>query len=366
LISTIFTYKSAALLVALSLTATVRSDAQETSTTSGAVFAMTNSNTGNEILQFLRNPNGSLVSVGKTPTGGNGTGGTTDPLASQHSLLLTSDSRFLLAVNAASGTISSFAVFGAFLIPTGIESTGGAFPNAIAQWGNLVYVLNASGNSNVVGFNLENGHLVRIPNATGYLTTELSGGSSLTFSADGKVLLVSERTTGLIDSFPVNADGTLGAATLTSYPGIFDFTTSATNGLLITVGGPAISSTSVADNAKLTAVDNIPIFSGACWVVVTPKGFVYASTGAASIINGYSLSKSGGFAAIGTGEAAFVSGATILDLAVSSDGGFLYSLNSGNGAIGAWTIDQSTGVLTANVGAVLPTSNAGFNGIAAY
>lgn len=57
---------------------------------------------------------------------------------------------------------------------------------------------------------------------------------------------------------------------------------------------------------------------------------------------------------------------TILDLAVSSGGGFLYSLNSGNGAIGAWTINQSTGVLTANVGAVLPASNAGYNGIAAY
>jgi 6-phosphogluconolactonase len=304
LMSKIFTYKSVALLAALSLAGAVRSNAQETNTTSGAVFVMTNSNTDNEILQFLRNPNGSLVSVGKTPTGGNGTGGTTDPLASQHSLLLTSDSRFLLAVNAASGTISSFAVIGAFLIPTGIVSSGGGFPNAIAQSGNLVYVLNASGNSNVVGFNLENGHLSRIPNATGYLTTGLSGGSSLTFSADGKVLLVSERTTGVIDSFPVNADGALGAATVTSYPGIFDFTTSPTNGLLITVGGPTVTSTSVADNGALKTVDSTPIFAGACWVVVTPKGFVYGSTGAASIIDGYSLSNAGAIAAIGTGEAA--------------------------------------------------------------
>jgi 6-phosphogluconolactonase len=366
LMSKLFTYKSAALLAVLSLTAAVRSNAQETSTTSGAVFVMTNSNTGNEILQFVRNPNGSLYQVGQTPTGGNGSGGTTDPLASQNSLLLTSDSRYLLAVNAASGTISSFAVFGAFLIPTGIESTGGAFPDAIAQFGNLVYVLNASGNSNVVGFNMENGRLVRIPNATGFLTTELSGGSSLTFSADGKVLLVSERTTGLIDSFPVNADGTLGAATLTSYPGIFDFTTSSTNGLLITVGGPTISSTSVAENAKLTPVDNIPIFSGACWVVVTPKGFVYASTGGAGIINGYSLSKAGVLTPIGTGEAASIPGSALLDVAVAGGGGFLYSLNSGNGAIEAWTINQSSGILTAIAGAALPASNAGYNGIAAF
>jgi 6-phosphogluconolactonase len=366
LMSRILTYKSAALLAVLSLAGAVQSNAQETSTTSGAVFVMTNSNTGNKILQFVRNPNGSLFQVGETPTGGNGTGGTTDPLGSQKSLLLTSDSRYLLAVNAGSGTISAFAVFGAFLIPTGIESTGGAFPNAIAQSGNLVYVLNASGNSNVTGFNMENGHLVRIPNATGYLTTGLSGGSSLTFSADGKVLLVSERTTGKIDSFPVNADGTLGAATVTSYPGIFDFTTSPTNGLLVTVGGPNISSTSVADDAALATVDSTPIFAGACWVVVTPKGFVYASTGGASIIDGYSLSTAGVLTAIGTGEAALVPGATILDLAVSSDGHFLFSLNSGNGTIGAWSINQGTGVLTANAGATLPASNAGYNGIAAY
>src|ERR1700678_181444 len=364
--SKIVAYKSAALLVALSLTAAVRSNAQETSTTSGAVFVMTNSNTRNEILQFVRNPNGSLFQAGETPTGGNGSGGTTDPLASQNSLLLTSDSRFLLAVNAASGTISSFAVFGAFLIPTDVQSSGGAFPDAIAQSGNLVYVLNASGNSNVVGFNMENGHLVRIPNATGYLTTGLSGGSSLTFSADGKVLLVSERTTGLIDSFPVNVNGTLGAATHTSYPGIFDFTTSSTNGLLISVGGPTISSTSVADNAKLTPVDNIPIFSGACWVVVTPKGFVYASTGGPGIINAYSLSKAGVLTPIGTGEAASIPGSVLLDLAVASGGGFLYSLKSGYGAHADLSIDQSTGVLTAIAGPALPASNAGYNGIAAY
>ena len=67
-----------------------------------------------------------------------------------------------------------------------------------------------------------------------------------------------------------------------------------------------------------------------------------------------------------TGEAASIPGSALLDLAVSSGGGFLYSLNSGNGSIGAWTINQSTGVLTAIVGAALPASNAGYNGIAAY
>src|ERR1700689_1102875 len=104
--SKLFTYKSAALLAVLSLTAAVRSNTQETSTTSGAVFVMTNSNTGNEILQFVQNPNGSLFQVGGALTGGNGSGGTTDPIATQNSLLLTSDAGYMLAVNGDSGTIS--------------------------------------------------------------------------------------------------------------------------------------------------------------------------------------------------------------------------------------------------------------------
>jgi 6-phosphogluconolactonase (cycloisomerase 2 family) len=102
--------------------------------------------------------------------------------------------------------------------------------------------------------------------------------------------------------------------------------------------------------------------------VVTPTGYVYGSTGGADVINGYSLSPSGALTAIGTGEAATVPNGTPLDLALSSDGKYLYSLNSAAGTIGAWSINPSTGVLTANSPVVLPAGDAtqGFNGIAAY
>jgi hypothetical protein len=363
------TGKSAAVLLALSLFASMRSNAQEKPRGyAGAVFLMTNSNSGNQILRFGRKADGTLVSVGKTDTGGNGTSGGIDPLGSQNSLLLTQDSGFLLAVNAASGTVSSFQVDGAELRLVDVESSGGGFPNAIAQWGDLVYVLNAAGNSSVVGFHLEDGKLTRIPGAVGYLSTALAGGSSVTFTAGGKVLLAAERTTGKIDSFPVNPDGTLGAATITSYPGIFDFAIAPGSEFLIAVGGPTITSNAVDDAAALTNIATTTIFSGACWVVVTPTGYVYGSTGGANVIDGYSLAPSGALTAIGTGEAATVPNGKPLDLALSSDGNYLYSLNAGIGTIGVWTIQPTTGVLTANAPVALHAADAndGFNGIAAY
>jgi len=361
-------YKSAALLLAISVSPVFGfGSGQHNSSYAGAVFLMTNSNSGNQILRFGRQANGSLVSLGSTPTGGNGSGGTVDPLGSQNSLLLTQDGGFLLAVNSASGTVSSFQVDGANLHLVDIESSGGSAPGAIAQWGNLVYVLNQAGNASVVGFHLEDGRLIRIPNAIGYLTTGLSGGSSVTFTSDGRVLLAAERVTGKIDAFPVNADGTVGTANVSAYPGIFDFAIAPSSGLLISVGGPNIGSSLVDDTATVTSIASTPIFKGACWVVVTANGFAYASTGGSNVINGYSVTASGVFTAIGTGEAGTAPNGALLDLALSDDGKYLYANNGGSGAIDIWTINAN-GSLKAQTPVTLPAANAnaGFNGIAAY
>ena len=194
-----------AALTVLSVSGQAREKRGGSSSYKGAVFVMTNSVTHNQILRFGRMASGALVSLGGTYTGGRGSGGTVDPLGSQNSLLLTQDAGFLLAVNSASGTISSFEVEGTDLELVSVESTGGSAPNAIAQWGNLVYVLNEAGNSSVVGFHLEDGHLRRIPNGIGYLSTALAGGSSVSFTSDGKFLIVTERVTNKVDSYPVNA-----------------------------------------------------------------------------------------------------------------------------------------------------------------
>jgi 6-phosphogluconolactonase (cycloisomerase 2 family) len=171
-----------------------------------AVFAMTNSVEGNQIIAYSRAANGSLIESNHFPTGGRGSGGTTDPLGTQGSLTLSQDHSLLFAVNAGTGDLSAFRVNGANLDLVRVVSSGGSAPVAVAQHGNLVYVINFAGNSNVVGFNLnENGNLVMIPNSIRYLSAANTGPSSLAFSPDGRFLLVTEKVTNNIDVFPFKA-----------------------------------------------------------------------------------------------------------------------------------------------------------------
>src|SRR5712671_5488175 len=104
-------------LLVLTLAAQVAPHVYAQAADEHAVFAMTNSVEGNQIIAYSRAANGSLVQRNHYPTGGRGSGGTTDPLASQGSLTLSQDHSLLFAVNAGSGDISVFRVNGANLDP---------------------------------------------------------------------------------------------------------------------------------------------------------------------------------------------------------------------------------------------------------
>jgi 6-phosphogluconolactonase (cycloisomerase 2 family) len=161
-----------------------------------AVFVKTNSVDGNEIIAYSRAADGSLVERNHYGTGGRGSGGTIDPLGSQGSLTLSEDRSLLFAVNTSTGDLSIFRVSGANLELAQVVSTGGSAPVAVAQHGNLVYAINFAGNSNVVGFQLdENGRLVSIPNSIRYLSAT-NPAVEITFSLARKASLVAAlRTT---------------------------------------------------------------------------------------------------------------------------------------------------------------------------
>ena len=199
------------LLVAVgtSMVSATQSYAQdERSIRTGAVFVMTNAADRNEVISFRRAADGSLQKGRRVSTGGRGTGGVTDPLESQGSLTLSQDHSLLFAVNGGSGEISVFQVHGSRLTLVDKETSGGSEPNAVAQHGNLVYVLNVGGSSNVVGFRLNaGGQVQRIPSSIRFLTTNNSEAASLAFSPNGQFLLVTERATNNIDAFRVQADG---------------------------------------------------------------------------------------------------------------------------------------------------------------
>jgi 6-phosphogluconolactonase len=344
----------------------------------GAVFVMTNAANRNEVISYKRAADGSLQAAHRFATGGHGSGGNNDPLESQGSLTLSQDHTLLFAVNAGSGEISVFQVHGADLSLTDKQLSGGSEPNAVAQHGHLVYVLNTGGSSSVVGFRVsEDGKLQPISHSLTFLSTNTSGASSLAFSPNGQFLLVTERETNSIDAFSVEKNGTLSPIVInpSAGPGVFSLAFAPNGAALAAETGPAggqnasaITSYSVASNGTLTPIStSVPTLGAAtCWNAVTPNGkWAYTSNAGTSNISGFSIGSNGALTALpGTIVGTNPTGATNLDIAITTDGKFLYTLDGEIGKISIFGI-QSDGTLT-NVGTTgaLP-KGVGFNGIAA-
>jgi 6-phosphogluconolactonase (cycloisomerase 2 family) len=371
-------FAAAAIVVGLTLQAPGLAAVQQPDGSEGpAVFVMTNNADRNEVIAFPRTETGTLLNPVHFRTGGRGSGGTVDPLASQGSLQLSEDKAWLLAANAGSGTLSVLRVEGSHLELSDQVPTEGSEPNSVAEHAGLVYVLNTAGTSSVVGFQLRGGRLTRIPGSLRFLS-ENNGAfpGSVAFSPDGHFLAVTEKSTNLIDVFRVLSDGTLSAIKTNASAGPGAFAVGfAPNGAAIvsetgssTPNSSAISSYNVNPDGSLTAISiSVPTLGKAnCWNAITPDGhFVYASNAGTSTIAGFAVGAAGTLTALpGTVLAVNPSGSANLDITISADGKFLFSLNAATGAVGMFAI-QSNGTLT-NLGTTggLPAS-AGLNGIVA-
>ncbi len=342
------------------------SSSNNNNTPTGMVYAGTNSATGNAVVAFRRAGDGTLSVLNTYPTGGIGTGVTgvvtpgtgIDPLSSQGSLILSRDGRFLFIVNAGSGTISSVLVANdGTLTSVDTESSGGAQPTSLANFGDLLYVANVgnAGNgfaSNVTGFRISgNGAFAQLAGSTRALSTATAQPSCLNFTNNGAFLVVSELSTNAITVFPVNADGTLGTPVTTPSSGASPFGSAALiNGpVLVTETSGALSSYSIGAGGALTPI-SASVANGqaaTCWVAVTPNQlFAYTANAGSNSISLYTIAANGALtlnqAAASTTEG---TGSAPIDMGISSDGRFLYVLDDGLGAITTLQIG-STGALT--------------------
>lgn len=344
----------------------------------GAVFVMTNATDRNEIIAYERSSEGYLSDRHTVPTGGRGSGGTTDPLGSQGSLALTGDHAYLLAVNAGSGNISVFRVHGSNLNLVDRAPSGGSEPVSVTQHGNLVYVLNAGGSSNVTGFRLENGNLTPIPDSVTYLTTNNSGPGSVTFSPDGRFLAVVEKITNNIDVFSVKHDGHLNPVVATPGigPGSFSLIFAPGGAALVSETGPAgstnesaLSSYSILADGTVSAISkSVPSRGSAtCWEAITPNGrYVYTANSASSTISAFRVARDGSISPLsGTVVGTLGANSVDIDMAITSDGEYLYTLNSGDGTVGVFKIrEDGTLAHLGDAEGLSPAS--GFNGLSAY
>lgn len=340
------------------------------------VFVMTNDVVNNEVLAYQQSLDGQFALKDRVRTGGRGSGGTTDPLQSQGSLTLSQDHNFLFAINAGSGTVSSFHLLGGHPVLVDQEPTGGAFPVAVAEHQGNVYVLNAGGNGAIIPFHTDpSGRLHEIPNSTVHLSATNDGGSSISVSPSGTTLVVIEKGPNNIDTYPIHPDGTLGTAVVNQSvtPGVFSTVFTPTGTLIVSENQPtgtdvsSISSYTINANGTITAISqSVHTFGdGNCWNAITPNGkFVYADNSGTSSVAAFSVGPNGALTPIAdTLVATLPAGTTNLDMNISGDGKFLYTLDSGLGAVSVFSINAD-GTLT-DFGEIngLPKS-VGFNGIA--
>jgi 6-phosphogluconolactonase len=334
----------------------------------GAVYTMTNAADGNHVVIFNRDEDGMLTPVGSIATGGKGYGDGLDPLASQDAIVLSSDNRWLLAVNGGSNEISVFRVLpdGLNLIDT--VDSGGEFPVSVTIDYNLVYVLNAGGSPNIMGFSLSHdGHLTPLAGSTRSL--DAAGAySQVGFDPQGKRLVITDRVGNLILIYSVSDDGlpALNPVTTPSNGNVpFAFFFDARSRLLVVEAGPnAVSSYRILPNDTLQVISgSVPNGQqAACWIAGNRRGDIFTTNPGSGTVSAYQLSTRNGQVTLLNGAAG--SGNKPLDLAITINGRFLYALDPGNGAIDMFRIERD-GSLT-DLGAIDAELSIFAQGIAAH
>lgn len=345
----------------------------------GAVYAATNAMSGNRVMVFDRAPNGSITSSGSFATGGTGTG---TGLGNQSGVVLTSDSRHLLVVNAGSDEISLFRVRRNGLSLLDVIGSGGRRPVSVSIHRNLVYVLNAGGavgaEDNISGFRItKRGRLVPLADSTRPLSAPSTAPAQVSFTPDGDLLVVTEKATNLILTFVVDHYGLPDAPRLNGSVGTtpFGFAFDRRGHLLVSEafgGAPdasTLSSYEVDDDGMLDVISaSVPTTeSAACWVQAMLDGrHAYVTNTGSGTISGYSVAPDGSLELLdadGVTGSSGGPGTGPIDMALSEDGRFLYDLRSGPGAIGVFRVRGDGSLMPRGSLLGLP---AGANGLAAH
>jgi len=335
-----FTILAAFILLALAIPlANARSLAdnrgnENSKNTPGAVYIMTNDSTGNQVIRYDRANDGSLTFSGKFSTGGLGATGLTG--SNQGGIVLSNEGKTLLVVNAGSNDISIFQIQGNLLSLTDKSSSNGIMPISLTIHNQLVYVLNsggANGKGNIAGYTLDKeGELSPITGSTQPLSGTTAP-AQISFNPQGTILVVTEKSTSLIDTYTVNTHGVASAPITHTSSGStpFGFAFNNRGALIVSeaAGGPsgtsAVSSYSVSTSGDLTTASaSVPDNQqAACWVVVTGNGkYAYTTNAHSGSISSYTIDKNGEIHLLQS--IAANTGAGDIDMALTRNSGYLY------------------------------------------
>jgi 6-phosphogluconolactonase (cycloisomerase 2 family) len=334
-----------------------RSPALRGSAVVGHVYVNDNTAGTNTIGAFDRHADGKLTPAQGSPfaAGGSGTGA---GLADQGAIQVSSDGRYVVAVDAGSNQISVLRIRhdGSLrLVHDGVTSSGGVLPDSVAIHDDLVYVANSgNGGSNYTGFVLgPSGHLRRLPGSTVALP-DGSAQADVLFNATGKKLVGTRVGSSLIDSFTVGRDGLLTAAPNSPIPaqGLGPFGSEfrptnpdqlfVSNAHNVGSGTGTISAYRDGPGGTLTPIAGSPFAdhqTAPCWVEITHNGrFLFTVNTGSGEISRYSIASNGALTLLGSTPVSATGGVGAVDARLSPDGRDLYVDESKIGKVGEFAV----------------------------
>ena len=349
----------------------------------GAAFAMTNETSDNRIVRYRRAADGRLTRLGSVSTRGLGQGVDTD---TQGPLRLSADHRFLYAVNPGSDDVTVFGVSGTELtflqrVPAGDQ------PLSLALRGDLLYVLDGSVAGNgIVGFRVGgDGRLSKLEGSFRPLSSPIAVPGDVEISPNGKLLVVTQKTTALtltpqvaLDTFRIDRNGYASAQPLRNPShGVRPFSAAfrSDSQLAVVESFDAAAGRTAVSSYRVSKAGRLSTLSGSvrnrqtdgCWIVVTDDDrYAYTANFGSGTISSYRYTENGQVRLLAGQAATLGPLSQPVDLALSTGSRYLYLLLRGAGDVAGFEVRADGGLRPVDVErGGLPVAD-GASGLAAY
>jgi 6-phosphogluconolactonase len=363
------TAAAAAAAVAVPASASASAD---TSPVVGHVYVNDNTAGTNTIAGFARQSDGSLIPLPGSPfnAGGAGSG---SGLASQGAIQVSSDGRYVLAVDAGSNNLSVLRIRpdgSLALVHGGVVASGGNLPVSVTEHSGLVYAANAGpGGENYTGFTLSPGGRLRPAPGSTYALPDSAQPGDVLFNSTGTNLVGTRVGTSQIDSFSVGPHGRLTPAPDSPFaaqgagPFGSEFRPADPSQLFVSnahntaTDSGTVSAFNVAGDGTLSSIGSSPFADdqmAPCWVEISHDGqYLFTVNTASGSISSYSIANDGSLTLIGSTPVSSQAGQGAVDARLSGDGHTLYVDESRADSLGIFGV--SGGQLTAQGAVSLPT-----------